>query len=135
MDSSLHEVWQAASSSPFLPAIGKNTQFLVAFVLLVAGVSLTSVFALSKSNHETSLRLDCGLTLVTDRSFVNVFALGVPASLAIAYDSSLIILLCVIANQKQVRNGLHVLCGRSVRLRYPLHPFKNRIGSEPEIVQ
>lgn len=58
MDSSLHEVWQAASSSPFLPAIGKNTQFLVAFLLLLAGVSLTSVFALSKSNREMFLALD-----------------------------------------------------------------------------
>ncbi|TQS31392.1 hypothetical protein Golomagni_08326 [Golovinomyces magnicellulatus] len=65
MDSSLHEVWQAASSSPFLPAIGKDSQFLVAFVLLVLGLVLTSVFALN-------------------RSLVNVFAIGFPASLAIA---------------------------------------------------
>lgn len=48
MDSKLVDVWQTAAGSPFLPAIGKNTQFLVAFTLLVLGVSLFGVFALSK---------------------------------------------------------------------------------------
>lgn len=49
MDSSLHEVWQAAAGSPFLPTIGKSSQFFVGFVLLILGVSLTGVFALSMS--------------------------------------------------------------------------------------
>jgi hypothetical protein len=49
MDSSLHEVWQAASGSPFLPTIGKGTQFFVAFVLLSIGLALTALFALSKA--------------------------------------------------------------------------------------
>jgi len=68
MDSSLHEVWQAAAGSPFLPTIGKNTQFLVAFILLLIGISLTGVFALN-------------------RSLANVPLLGIPASLAIAYGT------------------------------------------------
>lgn len=48
MDSSLHEVWQAAAGSPFLPTIGKGSQFLVGFVLLLVGLLITGVFALSK---------------------------------------------------------------------------------------
>lgn len=68
MDSSLHEVWQAAAGSPFLPTIGKGTQFLVGFVLLLLGVAITAFFALN-------------------RSLVNVPLLGVPASLAIAYGT------------------------------------------------
>jgi hypothetical protein len=34
MSSPLVDVWEAAASSPFSPAIGKNTQFTVGFVLL-----------------------------------------------------------------------------------------------------
>jgi hypothetical protein len=48
MDSSLHEVWQAASGRPFLPTIGKDSQFFVGFILLLLGILLTGVFALSK---------------------------------------------------------------------------------------
>lgn len=66
MDSSLHEVWLAAAGSPFLPTIGKSSQFLVGFVLLLLGVTATGVFALN-------------------RSLVNVFTVGIPASLALAY--------------------------------------------------
>lgn len=66
MDSSLHEVWQAASGSPFLPTIGKGSQFFVAFVLLSIGLALTGLFALN-------------------RSIVNVPVLGIPASLAVAF--------------------------------------------------
>jgi hypothetical protein len=47
MDSSLHEVWQAASGSPFLPTIGKGSQFLVGFLLLVIGLALGGLFTLS----------------------------------------------------------------------------------------
>ena len=49
MDSSLHEVWQAAAGSPFLPTVGKGSQFFFAFVLLLLGLSITGVFALSES--------------------------------------------------------------------------------------
>ncbi|CAH0048327.1 unnamed protein product [Clonostachys solani] len=65
MDSSLHEVWQAAAGSPFLPTIGKESQFTVAFLLLLIGIGFTGYFALN-------------------RSLLNVPLLGVPASAAIA---------------------------------------------------
>jgi hypothetical protein len=47
MDSSLHEVWQAAAGSPFVPTIGKGSQFPVAFVLVVLGFLLGGAFLLS----------------------------------------------------------------------------------------
>lgn len=47
MDSPLHEVWQAATGSPFLPAIGKGSQFYVGFALLLTGIVSTGFFALS----------------------------------------------------------------------------------------
>ena len=48
MDSSLHEVWQAAAGSPFVPTVGKDSQFLIAFVLLVFGFFLGGAFTLSR---------------------------------------------------------------------------------------
>lgn len=48
MDSSLHEVWQAAAGSPFLPTVGKGSQFFLGFTLLLIGLILTSCFALSE---------------------------------------------------------------------------------------
>ncbi|KAG6041103.1 hypothetical protein E4U41_005973 [Claviceps citrina] len=68
MDSSLHEVWLAAQGSPFLPTVGKNSQFLVAFLLILIGVFITGVFALN-------------------RSLVNLTALGIPASLAFGFGT------------------------------------------------
>ncbi|KAL7939679.1 hypothetical protein V8C35DRAFT_275481 [Trichoderma chlorosporum] len=68
MDSSLHQVWQAAAGSPFLPVIAKESQFTVASVLLTLGIAISGVFALN-------------------RSLVSVVALGVPASLAIAFGT------------------------------------------------
>ncbi|KAG8352804.1 hypothetical protein FVEN_g9204 [Fusarium venenatum] len=66
MDSSLHEVWQAAAGSPFFPTVKKDTQFTVAFALLIVGFFLTGVFALN-------------------RTLINVPLLGVPASLALGF--------------------------------------------------
>ncbi|CEJ85402.1 Putative DNA repair protein [[Torrubiella] hemipterigena] len=66
MDSSLHEVWQAASGNPFHPSISKDSQFYISFLLLLFGIAVTGVFALN-------------------RSFASVIALGIPASLAIAF--------------------------------------------------
>ncbi|SPJ71530.1 uncharacterized protein FTOL_01258 [Fusarium torulosum] len=66
MDSSLHEVWQAAAGSPFFPAVSKGSQFWVGFLLTLLGFSLLGVFALN-------------------RSLVNVPVLGIPASLALAF--------------------------------------------------
>jgi hypothetical protein len=34
MSSPLLDVWEAASASPYSPAVGKNTQLTVGFVLL-----------------------------------------------------------------------------------------------------
>lgn len=47
MDSSLHEVWTAAQGSPFIPAIGKDSQFNVGFWSLILGLLIAGVFALS----------------------------------------------------------------------------------------
>lgn len=47
MDSSLHEVWQAAAGSPFVPTVGKDNQFFVAFALLLLGLGLGGAFTLS----------------------------------------------------------------------------------------
>ncbi|KAL2198917.1 DNA repair exonuclease-like protein [Corynascus similis CBS 632.67] len=66
MDSSLHEAWQAAAGSPFVPTVGKDSQFLVAFVLLLTGLSLGGAFTLN-------------------RSVLNLPLLAVPASLALAF--------------------------------------------------
>ncbi|CAJ2500080.1 Uu.00g029330.m01.CDS01 [Anthostomella pinea] len=68
MDSSLHEIWQTAPGSPFLPTVGKGSQFLVGFALLLLGLSLTGAFAFN-------------------RSLVTLPALGIPASLAIAFGT------------------------------------------------
>ncbi|KAM0335456.1 hypothetical protein ACHAQA_000502 [Verticillium albo-atrum] len=68
MDSSLLQDWQAADVNGFRPAIAKDTQFYVAFALLVIGLSLTGAFALN-------------------RSFINIAALGLPASAAIAFGT------------------------------------------------
>ncbi|KAF6801142.1 DNA repair protein [Colletotrichum plurivorum] len=68
MDSSLPEVWQAAASTPFFPAVAKDSQFFIAFLLLIVGIAVTGVFALN-------------------RSFINIPALGVPASVAIAFGT------------------------------------------------
>jgi len=84
MDSSLHEVWQAASGSPFLPTIGKGSQFFVGFVLLVIGIALSGLFALSWSSC-SKLALSNSNIASSDRSVTNVPILGIPASLAVAY--------------------------------------------------
>lgn len=57
MDSSLHDLWHTASGSPFQPAVGKGSQFLVGFVLLLLGLSLTGGFAFGMSSlHSMLLR-------------------------------------------------------------------------------
>ncbi|QPC74748.1 hypothetical protein HYE68_005500 [Fusarium pseudograminearum] len=68
MDSSLHEVWQAAAGSPFFPTVDKDTQFTLAFALLLVGFFLTGVFALN-------------------RTLINVPLLGIPASLTLAWSN------------------------------------------------
>ena len=49
MDSSLYKVWQDSANDLFLPSVSKGNQGLVAFFLLLVGVSSTGLFALSMS--------------------------------------------------------------------------------------
>jgi len=48
MDPSVLELWQTASGAPFLPTVGKGSQFTVGFLLLVIGLGLTGAFTLSE---------------------------------------------------------------------------------------
>lgn len=82
MDSSLHEVWTAAQGHPFVPAIGKDSQFYVGFGLLVLGLLIAGVFTLSRFLPCTNYTFVCSPKI--DRSLVNLPLLGVPSSLAIA---------------------------------------------------
>lgn len=65
MDSSLHEVWQAAASSPFYPSVNKGSQFWVGFLLVLLGIGFTGVFALSMCPPMTSF----GVPLVANQLF------------------------------------------------------------------
>ncbi|KAH8682443.1 hypothetical protein BX600DRAFT_44625 [Xylariales sp. PMI_506] len=67
MDSTLIQQWDAPGT-PFLPAIGKGTQFFVGFNLLLIGFALTGAFTLN-------------------RSLLNLPLLGLPASLALAFGT------------------------------------------------
>lgn len=58
-DSTLVEVWQTAAENPFLPTVGKGTQFLVAFILLLLGLVAFAIFALSKSIDPRSTLPHC----------------------------------------------------------------------------
>lgn len=48
MDSSLHQVWESAVGNPFVPTIGKDSQFFVGITLLILGVLLSGLFGLSR---------------------------------------------------------------------------------------
>ncbi|EJT68189.1 hypothetical protein GGTG_14232 [Gaeumannomyces tritici R3-111a-1] len=75
MDPSLTSAWQASANDLFVPAISKGNQSLLAFFLLALAVTSTGVFAMN-------------------RSFVNIFLLGVPASLALGFG--LVYLFCAV---------------------------------------
>ncbi|TGO84965.1 hypothetical protein BPOR_0446g00080 [Botrytis porri] len=68
MESSLHGVWESAVGNPFIPTVGKDSQFTLGFSLLCIGVLLSGLFGLNRS----------ALTLPL---------LGLPASAAIAFGS------------------------------------------------
>jgi len=68
MDPSVLELWQTASGAPFLPTVGKGSQFTVGFLLLVIGLGLTGAFTLN-------------------RSLVNIPVLGLPASACLAFGT------------------------------------------------
>ncbi|KAK5198336.1 hypothetical protein LTR99_007413 [Exophiala xenobiotica] len=65
---SLYEVWQAAASSPFQPAIGKDNQLTLGLLLLLIGVVLTGLFGLN-------------------RTPLSVPLFGIPASLAFGFGA------------------------------------------------
>jgi hypothetical protein len=46
---SLNEVWEAASETPFIPLVGKDTQFTVGFNLLLVGK--LPAYRSSENNH------------------------------------------------------------------------------------
>ena len=60
MDPSLVAQWDAPGS-PFLPTIGKGTQFLVGFSLVLIGLFLFGGFALSESLAPSILSAGIGL--------------------------------------------------------------------------
>jgi len=68
MESSLHQVWETSVGNPFVPTIGKDSQFFVGITLSIVGVLLTGLFGLN-------------------RSLVSIPLIGVPASLAIAFGA------------------------------------------------
>lgn len=101
MSSPLLDVWEAASGSPYYPAVGKNAQFTVGFTLLLfctleqawsyRGALLTTAQHLSSVPSSVSVRTflvfpprPCTYT-PPDRSFINLPLLGVPASIAFGY--------------------------------------------------
>jgi hypothetical protein len=47
MESSLHQAWESAVGNPFVPTIGKDSQFTVGITLLIAGILLSGFFGLS----------------------------------------------------------------------------------------
>lgn len=47
MESPLTALWDSSVGNPFLPAVGKNSQFFVGFTLLSLGLLLTGFFGLS----------------------------------------------------------------------------------------
>jgi len=131
MSSPLVDVWEAAASSPFSPAVGKNTQFTVGFVLLAicmlealllsgpllttrAALILTTIFGLSTRHSHAPLANPTHAH--TDRSFINLPVLGVPASLAFGYVASETQLQHAPTDCKQLRRRLHDLRSRRIRL-------------------
>lgn len=65
---SLYEIWEAAASSPFTPAVSKDSQLTVGFTLLLIGVIFTGLFGLN-------------------RSLPSVALFGLPASLAFGFGA------------------------------------------------
>ncbi|KAJ5138551.1 uncharacterized protein N7515_003399 [Penicillium bovifimosum] len=65
---SLNEVWEAASATPFVPLISKDSQFTVGFNLLLIALITATLFGLN-------------------RSFLGIASLGVPAALAFGFGA------------------------------------------------
>ncbi|OQE13419.1 hypothetical protein PENFLA_c048G00262 [Penicillium flavigenum] len=65
---SLNEVWEAASATPFIPLIAKDSQFSVGFNLLLVALVTATLFGLN-------------------RSFLGIVSLGFPAALAFGFGA------------------------------------------------
>jgi hypothetical protein len=83
MESSLHQAWESAVGNPFVPTIGKGSQFFVGSTLLAIGLLLSGLFGLSKFLEPYTV--DSKLMLYADRSLINIPLIGIPASVAVAY--------------------------------------------------
>lgn len=83
MESSLHQVWESAVGNPFVPTIGKDSQFFVGFTLLSLGLLLSGFFGMSMLSSSASY--PAVITSIADRSILNIPLVGIPASLSIAY--------------------------------------------------
>jgi hypothetical protein len=57
MESSLHQVWESAVGNPFVPTVGKGSQFLLGFSLLTIGLLLSGLFGLSTLCLAVRLRI------------------------------------------------------------------------------
>lgn len=125
MDSKLIDVWQASAGNPFLPTVGKGTQFLVAFVLLLLGLFSFGIFALSKKPSPNCIPACC--TQAYDYIFQTVlqstcpsleFQLLWPSRMSASSPSPSRTGVQLLSNDaSQSGNRLHVLCGRRLRLR------------------
>lgn len=87
MAQSLQSVWQAAAADPFVPTIGKDSQFSLGFSLLTIGILLSGYFGLSEHSQRDSHVCCAELNSFTDRSLLNVPLVGIPASLAIGFGA------------------------------------------------
>ncbi|CAG8335660.1 unnamed protein product [Penicillium salamii] len=67
---SLNEVWEAASTTPFIPLVGKDAQFSVGFNLLLLALVTATLFGLSKPISTRHRILGC-----TGRSGIRVSSL------------------------------------------------------------
>lgn len=65
---SLHELWEAAASSPFQPAVSKESQLTLGLTLLLVAAIFTILFGLN-------------------RSLVSLPLYGIPASLAFGFGA------------------------------------------------
>ncbi|TVY39170.1 DNA damage checkpoint control protein [Lachnellula occidentalis] len=99
MESSLHQVWESAVGSPFVPTVGKGSQFFLGFTLLTIGFLLTGLFGLN-------------------RSVVNIPIIGIPASAAFAFGA--VYMICAVGVYLEHKSK------RGQNIEYPviyLHPL------------
>lgn len=79
---SLYEVWQSASSSPFQPTVGKESQLYVGLLLVLVGKLLLLI--VNEDLGLTGIGLIFTGLFALNKSPVSLPVFGVPASLAFA---------------------------------------------------